>query len=152
MTDLHCVADVMTREPITFHEEDDVWEAEQQMSNLGLRHVPVVDDGRLVGLLTRQHLLAFSVSQRSRDSLHRSLDDARKHGTFVADIMERRVITAMPDASLRAAASTLATRKIGCLPVVDRDDRLIGIVTETDLMSALAALLDVGASADEGPQ
>jgi len=147
MTEQRCVGDLMTRDPITVNEEDDVWEAEQEMTNLGLRHVPVVDDGKLVGLLTRQHMLAFSVSRRSRDSIHRAIDDSRKHGTFVADIMETDVVAVPPDTSLQEAARLMVRRKIGCLPVVVEEDRkLIGIITESDLMEFLCRLLDAAPS------
>ena len=101
--------------------------------NLGrVRHLPVLDDGRLVGVVSQRDLLAAGLSK--------ALDfDGSQRRTFmrsveVAEVMARNPITVRPDASLREAARLMVQHRIGCLPVVDEAGRPVGLVTETDLL------------------
>ena len=102
-----------------------------------VRHMPVVDGGRLVGVVTQRDLLAASLS--------RALDfDAQERRTFlrsvnVGDVMSRKPITVGPRATLRDAAALLLRHKIGCLPVVGPGGEALGLLTETDLLRAAYA-------------
>jgi acetoin utilization protein AcuB len=91
------------------------------------RHLPVVEDGRLVGILSDRDLRPVLLSP--------GLARAR-----VRELMSEDLTTVGPDAPLEEAASLLVVKKIGCLPVVAQG-RLVGIVTETDLLAVLVELL-----------
>ena len=133
------VADVMTTQVVTLREEDNLTELQPDMEFFGLRHLPVVDGERLVGLLTHRDILRLTVSSMARDSVHQAIERDQEEGTFVAAVMKRDVITVPPTATIQEAARLMVDERVGCLPVVDAEQRLLGIVTEHDLLSQLVA-------------
>jgi CBS domain-containing protein len=128
----------MRREVVSLASKDTL-DLTQDLMNLGrVRHLPVLDDGRLVGIVSHRDLLAASLTKAldfdpaSRRSFLRSIE--------VAEVMTREVATIGPEATVADAARLMVRRKIGCLPVLDTAGKLVGLVTETDLISA--AFLD----------
>lgn len=115
------VGDFMTRELVTVNEGDDLALAESMLRLSGIRHLPVVRHGVLVGLLTHRDLL-------------RSAVDHDRRSTTAADAMTRDPEAVRPETSLVRAARLMLEKKFGCLPVVDRDGRLVGIITESDFV------------------
>ena len=136
------VADIMSPDPITLREEESLADIEDEMQRLGLRHLPVVDGKKLIGLVTHRDILRWSLNRFERDSLHQHLDAERKHSTFVAAIMTRDVATVQPDTPLYDAAMLLLAHMYRCLPVTEEDGTLVGIVTEHDFTRALALLTE----------
>jgi len=103
--------------------------------------VPVVDDGRVVGILSQRDLLQLTNQGRDR-SAAASVREARAlEQTFVRDVMNQKVITIGPEASLAAAARLMLEQRVGALPVVDAREQLVGIVSESDLLRRLAQVL-----------
>lgn len=141
MTPQRTVASIMSPDPITLREEESLADVADEMERLGLRHLPVVDGKKLVGLVTHRDILRWSLSRFERDPIHRSLDAERRASTFVAAIMTRDVATVRPDTPIHEAARRLLTHKYGCLPVTLADGTLVGIVTEHDFTRALAELV-----------
>ncbi|MCB9540709.1 MAG: CBS domain-containing protein [Myxococcales bacterium] len=122
----------MTTRVTTLHEGADLEIAEGLMAVLHIRHLPVVHDGRLVGLVTHRDLLALSLSPFDGHSA-----DAHEHlqtTVRVGRVMRRDVATVAPDTDLRDALRVMRNQRFGCLPVVEAGDRLVGIVTEADFM------------------
>lgn len=105
---------------------DDVFELAR------IRHLPVVDGKRLVGLVTQRDLLLASISSIADVSA----DERREMMTMVrvGDIMNRDVRTISPDAHLADALRLMLDKKYGCLPVIDENRELVGLVTDTDMM------------------
>ncbi|MBR9989139.1 MAG: CBS domain-containing protein [Gemmatimonadetes bacterium] len=102
-----------------------------------IRHLPVLDDSRrLVGIVTDRDL-RLAMPPIWADE-HGELTQAL-HTRRVGELMITNIITALPDTPMEDAARLLYTHHIGCLPVLE-DDRLIGILTETDLLRAFAEL------------
>lgn len=141
------VADIMTREVAVLHEEDNVEHILQQMHELKLRHVPVVDGRRLVGLVSHHDILRFTVSQllvdiagpRTREEYLEQLEE----NTFVASVMTRDPVSVTPQTPIAEAAERMFRANIGCLPVVEKG-QLVGILTETDFLGLLVRLLKDG--------
>jgi CBS domain-containing membrane protein len=130
------VADVMTREVQTVDANEPVAAAKALMDAGNFRHIVVVGaDGAIEGVVSQRDLffgpLAWSIGQgkAAYEKLLRS--------SHVKDVMHSDVATIDASAPLQQAAALLDERKIGCLPVVERD-RLVGLVTEGDFVRLFA--------------
>lgn len=136
------VSDIMTQRVITVREEENLELIESAMERFRFRHVPVVDGDRVVGVLTHRDLLRASASVFDPGG------DARTHGIqarfFVADLMTRDPLTVGPDTSVATAAALMMEHKIGCLPVVDAEQKLVGIVTAADMLELVIDLTQGG--------
>lgn len=116
------VGDVMKTDLKTMHEDDAISTADWEMSLDQIRHILVVDgDGKLVGILSDRDVL-----RASRDIGDREVPIGR--------IMCRDVLTIGPDAPAAAAVERMLRGRYSALPVVDEDERPIGIVTSTDFL------------------
>jgi CBS-domain-containing membrane protein len=125
---------VMQREFASVRSDERLDFVDDVMALGRVRHLPVVDDGRLVGVVSQRDLLAASLSRvlefdaKERRSFLRSVD--------VREVMASRPVTVPPGASLADAAALLLRHKIGCLPVVGPKGEALGLLTETDLLRA----------------
>jgi len=113
------VQDVMSDAIISISPEANVAAAREKLRGNSIRHLVVLENREVVGVLSDRDLADRNVDQR------------------VADIMTKNVATISPRATLRQAAAKLEGRTIGCLPVMNRG-ALAGIVTTSDLLRALA--------------
>jgi CBS domain-containing membrane protein len=133
------VSDIMTQKVITLFEEDNLVGVEKGMSHFRFRHLPVVDSGKLVGLVTHRDLLRVAASSLELGGAQKT---ARlNESVFVRDVMQRNVVTVRADTPLAEAGQRMWDQKIGCLPVVAEDQTLIGIVTEADFLKLALSLL-----------
>jgi acetoin utilization protein AcuB len=129
------VRDVMQAKVVTISVGERLSTVEDIMTLGGVRHMPVVHGGRLVGVVTERDPLRASLS-----TLNTFKSEERRAFLEVVDIarvMSTPPVVIEPDATVEKAALTMAERKIGCLPVSD-GGRLVGIVTETDLLRYFA--------------
>lgn len=124
------VRDVMSRRPATASPEHTVGEALRKMNKICANRLPVVSRGSLVGIVTRNDLL-------------RVLGKPESARLPLELLMSRPVVVISSDETLERAASRMLDNKVSGLPVVD-DGRLVGIVTRSDLLLALAKMLGYG--------
>jgi CBS domain-containing protein len=117
------VADFMTKDLVTVREADDLALAESLLRLGGIRHLPVVRDRKLVGILTQRDVLRCGLAGKP---------SARE--LPVAEVMTKDPTTVRPGLGLAQAARLMLERKFGCLPVCDDDGTLVGIVTEADFV------------------
>ena len=131
------VADVMTASPITLGPEDSLMRAVEVMRLHSIRRIPIVVGDGLVGLLAEGDLKRAqpSILDATEDDFHRVME-----GTQVARIMISNPITVEETTPLFEATQTLRQTKFGALPVM-REGRLVGILTDSDLLKALGDLL-----------
>lgn len=118
----------MTREVVTVEPSMDLVAALDLIRSHGFRHLPVLEGGRLVGVITDRDL---------RVALD---EDGTPDDATVAELMTAPPITTTPGTPVEEAAQILADKAIGCLPVLDDGD-LVGILTESDLLRALVELM-----------
>jgi acetoin utilization protein AcuB len=128
------VRDSMTREVITLGPEASAAEAWGVCQEAGIRHLPIIEAGRLVGLVSDRDLRDVSPPRGSggeRDTLG---------WVRLRDIMSTDLATIAPLDTVEDAAREIYDRKIGCLPVV-ADGELVGIITSSDMMRTLIELV-----------
>jgi CBS domain-containing protein len=123
------VADIMTEDPRVIEPSAKVRDAYALMKEHGFRHVPVVENDRLVGI--------FSTTDVGRIGATLPVILERS----VADTMTPNPYTIAPDEPIESAAAQMGLRKINCLPVVNAEGKLVGIVTTYDLLDALVRRL-----------
>ncbi len=138
------VKDWMTRDPIVVSGDAPIIEAQKIMRESRIRRLPVVDKGKLVGIVTYRDLIEAAPSDATTLSVHELNYLLSK--IKVKDIMAKEVITVSPDDTSEYASDLGHKHGVGGLPVLDKDGKLIGIVTETDVFRAYNAIL--GASED----
>lgn len=126
------VSDIMTREVVTLYEEDNLRGVEEGMNRFRFRHLPVVDDGKLVGLVTHRDLLRMAASELEPGAAVKTA--AIQERLFVRDVMQRDLVTVREDTPLLDAGRVMWNSKLGCLPVVGPEGKLVGIVTEADFL------------------
>ncbi|MBO6936508.1 MAG: CBS domain-containing protein [Deltaproteobacteria bacterium] len=133
------VADLMTTDLVTLSEEDGLGRAMTIFTELPIRHLPVTDGAVLIGMVSQRDALSWSGSVIDPGAFSRSQASKEARETFVAEVMIRDVVSVPPTATVVEAARAILEGGFGCLPVVDEDDNLIGIVTETDLLRHLVS-------------
>ena len=132
-----CVRDIMQERVVTISAGDSLSTVEDIMRLGGVRHIPVVRAGSLVGVVSERDLLRVSLSNLI--SFGHEERRAFLHAVEIKRVMSDPPIVIEPEASVRQAARLMADRKIGCLPVLEGGS-LVGIVTETDLLRYFAAM------------
>jgi len=131
------VRQVMQEKVVTISVDDSLSTVEDIMRLGGVRHLPVVRGGRLVGVVSQNDLLRLSLSTlNSQGDEHRR---AFLQALEVSQAMSSPPIAIEAYATMEKAAMLMAQHKIGCLPVLDGDD-LVGLVTTTDVLSHFAGV------------
>jgi len=125
------VKEVMVKEVATLDVNDELSLANDIMRLGRIRHLPVVEGTRLVGIVSERDLFRSSLAQALGYGGQASRDLMKT--LRIKDIMVPGVVTTSPEADLCQAVKDMMDKKIGCLPVVE-DDRLVGLITETDIM------------------
>jgi acetoin utilization protein AcuB len=132
------VRDRMTEDVLTVEKDEPIRRPCELVEEKKLRRFPVIDGGKLVGIITDRDLRNATASSvvLTEKKYHDFLLDNVK----VESVMTPNPVTVSPDTDLKEAARKLLEIRVGGLPVVD-GDRLVGIVTEIDMLEALVELL-----------
>ena len=121
------VKDVMNTEPYLLYEEDTVLSASRFMKEERVRNLPVVDTAKkLVGLITLREIIETVFSNPEK--------------IMIRDAMIKLIASVTPEMHLEEAISVMIKNKYGCLPVIDKNHILIGMLTEADLLKTLYKL------------
>ncbi len=134
------VRDLMTKNPITVDSETLVLEAQKIMNEKNIRRLPVVDKGKLKGIVTKHDLLEAAPSPATSLSVHELNYLLSK--MKVKEIMKKDPITLTPDMPFEEALRIGQERKIGSFPVVE-NGKLVGIATESDIVRFLTRALGI---------
>jgi acetoin utilization protein AcuB len=136
----------MNRPVVTVKPLDSIRHAREIMEQRRINQLPVVVDGRLVGIVTDRDLRdAFpSVFDATRNGRTRKTD-ADPDSIPVGDVMTMNVLSVEPGADVRDAARLMRSERIGAIPVVE-SGRLVGILTRSDVLDAFLTLADARAA------
>jgi CBS domain-containing protein len=131
------VSEVMATDVVTVGRNDDLRLVDDIMAERHIRHIPVVEDGAIVGLVSQRDV--FRAQMSSTMGYGEKGQRAYLHSILVKEIMAHPVITIAPEASVTEAIDLIVEKGIGCLPVV-LGQQLIGILTKTNLLQHLRTL------------
>lgn len=132
------VIHVMTANPLTVGPSDTMQRVEEIMHEHDIRQLPVIDGNKLVWIITDRDIRSFLGLR----SLGTRASQARATGTTVELVMTTNPVTLSLDDDLRDAVELLIEEKIGGIPVMDAEERLVGIATYVDVLRYLPDRLD----------
>ncbi len=127
------IKEVMHPDPVAIPADTKLSEAYKIMQDKGIRHLPVIENFKIVGIVTDRDL---------RLATSKLAEHPFDPQTSVNNIMSRPVKTTSPEDPIESAAQLMRELKIGCLPVVE-ENSLVGIITNSDLLDALILLTGV---------
>ena len=133
------VKDVMTPNPITIEPNQPVLEALLVMYQRDIRRLPVMEGGKLVGIISDRDIK----QTMGRPALvSRQAGEEPELKLSIGDVMTRNLITVSQDDDLKDAIELLVENKISGLPVVDQDQKLVGVISAIDVLRYCLDLLD----------
>lgn len=134
-------SDLMTPHPLTVTPSTTIAEVSELMREHEIRHVPVVERGALVGIVSDRDLGYLNLSQLLSD---RGVEAVRSHLTTpVIEVMSADVIVAEPETEIGEVVSLMLESKVGAIPVVRSGTReVVGIVSYVDVLRAVLDLLE----------
>lgn len=128
----------MTRDPVTVSPAHSLADALRLTRARRIRHLPVVQDGEVVGIVSdRDVRLALPSSLTESDEVRGTFAEE----TRISALMRGDVATIGPNDTVEDAAKLMRRRRIGALPVVDANGRLLGIITESDVLDSFVEIL-----------
>jgi acetoin utilization protein AcuB len=126
------VTEIMTTDVVVLHADAVIEEARRTFAARAFHHLPVVQGGRLVGMVSaRDMALAAVLSIQERR--------CTAAATRVREVMSTSAVKLTIDDTLATAAERMLNHGVGALPVVDREERLVGIVSQRDLLREIAS-------------
>lgn len=144
------VKDIMTKEVITVSPDTPVKEIAELMIEKGIGGVPVVEEERIVGIVTEEDLIMKNVKLHFPtyiqlldaviylESLKKYEEELRRAvGATAKDVMTKEVVTVSPEEELEEAATLMVEKGISRLPVVD-NGKLVGIITKRDILRSIS--------------
>ncbi len=132
------VRNKMTTNPFTISPDDTIPDAHEMMKEHGVRRLPVMKNGKLVGIVSNEDIERYSPSKATTLSMGELTYLLSK--TKISRVMSKNLVTISPDALLEEAATLMRDNRIGFLPVVD-GEKLVGIITESDIFDSFIELL-----------
>ena len=132
------VSTIMSSEIHSLQLRQHISDARTLMTRHAIHHVPIVDAGRLVGLLSATDVIALGFGEQPEGAAPIAAYIDRRYA--LADLMQRDLVTIGAEQSIRKAAELLSGGTFHALPVVDGDGHLLGMVTSTDLVRLLRDL------------
>ncbi len=125
---------IMAADPVTVDRSQTVSEVRFLLANERIHHLPVIEEGRLVGMISSNDVMRVSLALDTDDAVSRTLLDKT---VSIDDLMVTDLVTVSAHGSVRDAAIALSAGGFHAVPVVDDEAHLVGIVTSTDLIQYL---------------
>ncbi|MFD2541855.1 CBS domain-containing protein [Lacinutrix gracilariae] len=129
------VSAIMTKDVITLNHSDNLEIAEKLFKKNNIRHIPVVNGEKIIGILSYTDLLRISFAD-AIDEDEKEVDTVVYNMFTIEQVMAKNIIHVSSDTTIKEVAEILAKKEFHALPVVD-NNALVGIVTTTDLINYL---------------
>ena len=135
------VCDIMTPNPVCISDEASLKDAHQLMQSRNVRHLPVISEttGEFIGLLTHKKMIASVLTMLNKYG--QGALDRKERYTPIADVMETQAQKLGLDEPLTVVVQYFIDNKLGCLPVVDAQNKVLGIVSSSDFVKLCQRLL-----------
>ena len=135
------IDEIMTKKVISIHENDRFSLVEEKLREFRIRHLPVIDEGgKLVGIVTQRDLYRTQSPRHLEDDTwyydQKSLDSH-----ILKHVMTKDPVALNPEDAIAKAVVLMVERKYGCLPIVQKDRTLCGIITQLDILKIAARIL-----------
>ena len=135
MRDIAQISTIMSTDIIALHRDDDLETAEMLFKRHKIRHIPVVREDVVIGMLSYTDLLRISFAD-AVDETETEVDTLVYNMFSIDQVMAKNIVTVKSTATIKEVAEILATQEFHALPVVD-NGMIVGIVTTTDLINYL---------------
>ena len=132
------VDQILTREIVTVHVGQKVSDVRKIFAKEGFHHVPIVSGKKLIGIVSASDILGISVEGVGSDD--RSMDAYIDHQFSIEGLMKTDLKTLSEKSTIADAADVLSDGNLHAVPVVDKDEGLVGLITTTDLIRFLRDL------------
>ena len=129
------VSKIMSDQPITLNHTDDLTTAEELFKLHSIRHIPIVSGSSVIGMLSHTDLMRVSYAE-NLEEYEAEVGIILNSIFTIEQVMTKNVVSVNSSDTIKEVAELLATREFHALPVVD-NDKLVGIVTTTDLIMYL---------------
>jgi len=131
------ITEIMSKNPITIASSESLYEVENLLNKHSIRHLPVVDEDHLIGVISRSDLLRISVSDLNE--AEDGVESVIFNNYSISQVMTKMPVFIDVNYTIKEAAKLLSQQSFHSLPVVDQG-KLVGIVTSTDLIKYLIKL------------
>lgn len=131
------ITEIMSKDPVTVDPAQSLYEVEELLNRHNIRHIPVIDGERLIGVISRSDLLRISVTDLNEEE--DGVESVVYNMYTIPQVMTKMPVFIDKNYSIKEAAEMLAKQSFHSLPVVE-EGKLIGIVTSTDLIKYLIKL------------
>jgi len=129
------ISAIMTKNVITLNTNDSLEHAEQLFKSNNIRHIPVVNNKNIIGMLSYTDLLRISFADAVDDN--EAYVDTIVYNMFtIEQVMAKNIVSVAPTATIKEVAELLAQKEFHAIPIVE-NEKLVGIVTTTDLINYL---------------
>jgi acetoin utilization protein AcuB len=134
------VKELMTSKVFTVEQQDLIDRAFFLIHYEKIRHLPVVKKGKVIGIVSDRDLYKALGPKNNSSVIEAGVTEMHVIPKKVQHIMRRGVLTVSPDTYASEAAAIMADNKVGALPVVNKDDKLVGILSATDVLRVFSKI------------
>lgn len=134
------ISEIMTRDVITLNTTDSLETAERLFKQNNIRHIPVVSEKTIKGMLSFTDLLRISFAD-AVDESEEYVDTIVYNMFTIEQVMAKNLVSVSPTTTIKEVAEILSKKEFHAIPVVD-NDKLVGIITTTDLINYLLTQFD----------
>lgn len=133
--------DIMISNPVTLNMDEPFIKVAQIFREKSIRHIPIVNDrGALIGIMSQRDF--NRITSPKKDANGEYVYDMEELATYILkQHIIQKVITLSPDDTVETAVELMAEKKLGCIPIIDGNEHVIGIVTAIDMLKLLLKIL-----------